>query len=272
MSQWQYSTSLNATEKVFAVIGGEKSGVYSATSSSPILPIVIKCTSRAEANAACRLDAEFKRLKCESAENQPEIFAKAIAESHRIAELFAVRGPFYAVYWGRERGIYVGSINDVLDQDHPFASPKFGKFESVKDALISMILRGDSNKMEQLGLDSQKSQFRSALNRAHSQGRDEPKMRRPIFSHIRDLTGIIDTIYGSTTGSPVYSQYNLGKQANKYLHAHGYTDSTIQKIQETWEGSQSSEEFVKLLSPYGMATTEIQWLWEMITHAEHCDL
>jgi hypothetical protein len=73
------------------------------------MPIVIKCNSTAEANAAYGLQAVFKRLKCDMADEAPEAFSKALfATAQTISDLFATQGPFYAVYNGKsQRAIYV---------------------------------------------------------------------------------------------------------------------------------------------------------------------
>lgn len=105
---------------------------------------------------------------------------------------------------------------------------------------------------------------------------EDVKQSRPIFSHIRDLKGITDTIYGSTSGAPHYSKYPLGKHAGYYLQAHGYTHNSILEIEKVYfqtvdtNGSSNADKFVELLSPQGMATTEILWLWDLIRHDDDC--
>lgn len=75
---------------------------------SPVLPIVIKCTSTAEANAAFGLDRLLYRLGYDKAEKDPQTFAKEITASTQISDIFATAGPFYAVYQGKtQRAIYV---------------------------------------------------------------------------------------------------------------------------------------------------------------------
>ncbi|KAJ7444119.1 hypothetical protein B0H11DRAFT_1931281 [Mycena galericulata] len=147
--------------KIYTVLGGESPGVVSTApflgdkQPSPILPIIIKCTSHPEANAAFGLQNLFKRFGHDKAEQQPEDFAREISASRQILDLFAASGPFYAVYKGKgSRAIYVK--NYPQDQVHGVVSPKFQRFESIKDALVYMVLRGDKSRMVQLGLYSGK--------------------------------------------------------------------------------------------------------------------
>ncbi|KAJ7442206.1 hypothetical protein B0H11DRAFT_1929717 [Mycena galericulata] len=100
--------------KVYAVVGGSNSGVYnrsphlSAASGSPILPIVIKCNTHGEAKKAAGLHAVLEHLRSETAQDNPQDFAKAIANSNQILPLFPSGGPFYAVDSGKnERAIYL---------------------------------------------------------------------------------------------------------------------------------------------------------------------
>ncbi len=74
----------------------------------PIMPIVVKCINRAEADAAFRLNPLLKGLGGDNKEDG-EKFARAIAASPTvIADTFACPGPFYAIYIGRSaRAIYV---------------------------------------------------------------------------------------------------------------------------------------------------------------------
>ncbi|KAJ7898785.1 hypothetical protein B0H13DRAFT_804679 [Mycena leptocephala] len=149
-------TTMFRTEKVYAVIGGTTPGVHGqppflvGSSSSPIFPIVIKCNSNAQANEACGIHTIFESLGYHTAEKHPDAFAMAIASSG-VAEVFQTNGPFYAVYRGRERGIFL-NYPDVEAQVHDFIHPRFRKFENIRDALVYMILKGDVTKMQELGL------------------------------------------------------------------------------------------------------------------------
>jgi hypothetical protein len=87
-----------------------------------------------------------------------------------------------------------------------------------------------------------------------------------IYSHIRDLTGIIDTIYGSTSATPNYTLNTLGKHASHYLGAHGYTNPTITEIEKIWSACTTLDEFTNQLTTLGMAATESHWLWDLIHH------
>ena len=96
-----------------------------------------------------------------------------------------------------------------------------------------------------------------------------PKFK-PVYSHIRDFAGIIDTIYGSTSAAPHYVSYDLGKHASHYLQAHGYTEATISEIERLWTASKTVDDFTDHLVPLGMAVTEVTWLWDLIHHDDDC--
>ncbi|KAJ7074938.1 hypothetical protein B0H15DRAFT_806525 [Mycena belliarum] len=226
------------------------------------MPIVVKCNSLVEANAALGLQAIFKRLGCEKADQQPEVFARAVASSTQIPDLFATQGPFYAVYNGKtQRAIFVRNRKDYEAQVHGHMYAKHRRFETIKEALVYMILKGDMAKMRTLDTND--------LPEPASQSQPLPKPKI-IYSHIRDLTGIVDTIYGSTSSKPDYALYNLGRHASNYLQAHGYTGSTIKEIENIWASSGSVDNFSARLVPLGMAATEVQWLWELIHHDDNC--
>lgn len=96
---------------------------------------------------------------------------------------------------------------------------------------------------------------------------------KPIHSHIRDFTGIIETVYGSTSASEVYQTYDLGRHASYYLQAHGYSESIIQEIQKIWlENTNNMDNFVNVLTSHGMAATEVQWFWDLIQHKDICGM
>ncbi|KAJ6453272.1 hypothetical protein DFH09DRAFT_1117382 [Mycena vulgaris] len=204
-------------EKVYTVLGGSNPGVFARPRSSPIMPIIIKCCSTAEANAAFGLQPVFKRLNYEKADEDPEAFARALAGSTQIPDLFATQGPFYAVYHGKtERAIYVRNFKPVQDQIHDNMYAKYHRFETIKDALVYMVLKGDRQRMEKLNAPGKKS----------SMPTPKPKI---IYSHLRDFTGIVDTIYGSTSGTLEYTLHDLGKHASYYLESHGNWEIIVGK-------------------------------------------
>jgi hypothetical protein len=96
------------------------------------------------------------------------------------------------------------------------------------------------------------------------------KTTTKIFSHIRDFTGIIDTIYGITEDAPAYPSQRIGRHAGYYLHSHGYTSDTIEDITKIWANSPDVEEFVGALGDRGMPATEVRWLWDLIRHDDDC--
>jgi hypothetical protein len=153
---------------------------------------------------------------------------------------------------------------------------KFHRFDTIKDAIIYMVLKGDIEKMQTLGLLG--SPITSALPTSTSRSlcshhyffSGSTKTTNNIFSHIRDFTGIIDTIYGITTNAPTYPKQNIGRHAGYYLLSHGYTADTIEEITKIWAGSNDIDEFVETMGQRGMPTTEVRWLWDLIRHEYDC--
>ncbi|KAJ7769594.1 hypothetical protein DFH07DRAFT_768864 [Mycena maculata] len=258
-------SSSQAAEKVYAVIGGRGPGVFDRPPfmvnyrAAPVFPIVIKCTSATEAHAALGLQRVLVELRHDIAETDPEAFAKVLAGSPRIQHVFGASGPFYAV-------------DDVTVQVHDNMYAKYHRFESVNEALVYMVLKGDIARMKQLGLYARVSTSMTPIvHRPLSTAKkaSETKRTRPIFSYIRSLSGITDTIYG-TSSAPEYGSHILGKHADYYLLSHGYTDDSIETIRHILSNSPKVDIFVDLLSAHGMAATETRWLWDLIHHDDNC--
>ncbi|KAJ7076805.1 hypothetical protein C8R43DRAFT_966011 [Mycena crocata] len=252
---------MSVQDKVYTVLGGSNPGVVShfRTESHAIMPIIIKCTSAAEANAALGLQPIFKQLNCDKVDENPEAFARAVAGSSQITDLFATNGPFYAVYDGlTERAIYVRNFGDVQLQIQNYQDAKYKAFDTIKHALVYMLLKGNQEQMEKLTFDG-KGPSVSTWRKS-----------KKIHSHIRDFTGIIDTVYGTTSTALDYALYDIGTHASRYLQAHGYTEATIEDIEQFWSMSKNVDEFVDHLVPCGMAATEVQWLWDLIRHPDDC--
>ncbi|KAJ6517028.1 hypothetical protein DFH09DRAFT_1099209 [Mycena vulgaris] len=115
------------------------------------MPIVIKCTSGAEANTALGLQPVFKKLGCETADEHPREFASALMASNQISDIFATTGSFYAVYKGKtERAIYVRNFSDVEKQIHNNHWAKHHRFETLKEALVYMVFKGDLTQVDNL--------------------------------------------------------------------------------------------------------------------------
>ncbi|KAJ7101580.1 hypothetical protein C8R43DRAFT_963962 [Mycena crocata] len=211
--------------KVYVVLGGSSPGVFarppflSHATSSPIMPIIIKCTSVPEANAAAGLQ--------KNAEGNPEAFAVALAQSNQISDLLLLKVHFM--------------LSTMENQ----------KEQSMSGTYLSTSKSGQST---------------SAARHTDL----EHSKTRMVYSYVRDYTGIIDTIYGKTSSPPEYPLHALGKHAGYYLEAHGYTQDTITGIEGIWSESSNVDEFIDLLAPSGMATTEIRWLWDLIRHDDDC--
>jgi hypothetical protein len=66
-----------------------------------------------------------------------------------------------------------------------------------------------------------------------------------IYSHIWDISGIINTVYATTTGHPDFKAQDLGHHAS-YTY---YLQETIDEITEVWLQSHGVKEFVEDLNP-----------------------
>ncbi|KAJ6543718.1 hypothetical protein DFH09DRAFT_1088584 [Mycena vulgaris] len=270
-------------EKLYAVLGGNNPAVVhsppflSQSRLSPVMPIIIKCTSEDEAKIVLDLQQVFEELNHHEAESKPDMFAKAIMAFTRLSDPFSIKGPFYAVYRGKtQKAIYVrrylieqSNSGDVESQVHDYDYAKFHRFETIQEALVYMVLKGDLTKMKTLGLYHPMSGPSGDL--PSSMVDNTPSLDMPrVHSHIRDLSGIITTIYGTTSGMDHYRSHEIGHHASYYLQAHGYTQSTIDRITSTWADSKDVDEFVESLGAFGMASTEIRWLWDLIHHDDDC--
>ncbi|KAJ7185966.1 hypothetical protein C8R46DRAFT_1025887 [Mycena filopes] len=228
----------------YTVLGGAKPAVVqtppflSQSHTSPRMPIVFKCTNQDEAMLVLKLQPVLEQLHHHKVDEAPDIFAKKLSVmDDKIVS--TIPGPFYAVYRGKtQQAIFVGNYSDVETQVHDYMPAKFRRFETIKDAMVYMVLKGDIEKMQELGLyPSGKSKPRSA----------QASITR-VYSHIRSLAGIIDSIYGTTSTAPEYTVHQIGRHASRYLQAHGYMEEAIDSIATVWAGSKSVEEFVDSLA------------------------
>ncbi|KAG2153355.1 hypothetical protein DEU56DRAFT_907784 [Suillus clintonianus] len=85
-----------------------------------------------------------------------------------------------------------------------------------------------------------------------------------VHQFIRDLNGIQGAHYHAPPldDTPLPS---FGDVTDGYLQSHGYTARAILCIAHAVEVSQSGEDFVHDISGRGLAITEAQWLWLLIT-------
>lgn len=90
--------------------------------------------------------------------------------------------------------------------------------------------------------------------------------RNPIiYSHVRNLRGIIETRYYFTPPNVEQAhRSDLGLHATQYLSAHGYTASAIETIINALNASSSEQNFTLRLSEHGLALAEAQCLWYLI--------
>ena len=83
-----------------------------------------------------------------------------------------------------------------------------------------------------------------------------------VHRHIRTISGVIrdKTEVTSMTGSSL-----LGNAADEYLWTHGYQPRSVDLIQQGYEQSNSTEDFVEALAVAGMAMAEAHYLYRLIT-------
>lgn len=85
-----------------------------------------------------------------------------------------------------------------------------------------------------------------------------------VYQFIRDLNGIQGAHYHAPPLDDTLLP-SFGDVADGYLQSHGYTARAILCIAHAVEVSQSGEDFVHDISGRGLAITEAQWLWLLIT-------
>ncbi|THH23219.1 hypothetical protein EUX98_g7959 [Antrodiella citrinella] len=83
------------------------------------------------------------------------------------------------------------------------------------------------------------------------------------YSHVRDHTGIIDTLYAAPPDDQVEIT-SLGKAADAYLQAHGYTPEAVESIVAVRVSCDTVEEFVVGLSTLNIPETEAVYLASLI--------
>ena len=90
-----------------------------------------------------------------------------------------------------------------------------------------------------------------------------PAPLRPfIHRHIRTVSGVVRDEVEIT---PISISSLLGNAADEYLWAHGYQQRTVDLIQQKYEQTNTTEEFVEVLAAAGMAVAEAHYLYRLIT-------
>ena len=88
-----------------------------------------------------------------------------------------------------------------------------------------------------------------------------------IYSHIRNLRGIISSHYYPTSTAPVQNLARpLGDLAARYLASHGYGAEVVNPIIEARGRVHSGEQLVTSLARRGMAVNEAKFLLVLINH------
>ncbi|KAI6151214.1 hypothetical protein BKA82DRAFT_29765 [Pisolithus tinctorius] len=86
-----------------------------------------------------------------------------------------------------------------------------------------------------------------------------------IYSHVRNLRGIISSHYYPTSMTPVRTLARpLGTLTSRYLASHGYGAEDVNLIIEVYRNAHTSEQFITLLAKRGMAVNEAKFLQDLI--------
>ena len=87
-------------------------------------------------------------------------------------------------------------------------------------------------------------------------------LSRPIYSHIRDCTGIIGS---STSPSSSTTSSLMGTRADEYFSAHGYRPGTVRLIQKVYEEASDMNAFTDKLSRQEIPITEARYMYTLIS-------
>lgn len=89
-----------------------------------------------------------------------------------------------------------------------------------------------------------------------------------IYTHVRNLRGILSSNYCQTSTSRVEGQAkSLGALAVQYLASHGYGTADVTTIVRIHQQARSNDQFVLDLAKYGMPITEARFLLILITQS-----
>ena len=87
-------------------------------------------------------------------------------------------------------------------------------------------------------------------------------LSHPIYSHVRDFTGLIDSANLPT--SPTRPSL-MGTRANEYFSAHGYLPGVVRIIETIYNKAADMNAFVDQLSGRGVPITEARYMYALIT-------
>ena len=89
-----------------------------------------------------------------------------------------------------------------------------------------------------------------------------------IYTHVRNLRGILSSNYYRTSTSRVEDQAQpLGALAMQYLASHGYGTADVTTIVRIHQQARNNDQFVLDLVKYGMTITEVRFLLLLITQS-----
>ncbi|KAF8154052.1 hypothetical protein B0H34DRAFT_860957 [Crassisporium funariophilum] len=96
---------------------------------------------------------------------------------------------------------------------------------------------------------------------------DAPLVNEPLYSYVRDITGVVGTIdKPQQFESKKTSVPSFNALTHLYFQTHGYLASAQLIIALAYNNNDKAEGFVEYLANRGMAWTEAEFLWEIITN------
>ncbi|KIJ59848.1 hypothetical protein HYDPIDRAFT_170548 [Hydnomerulius pinastri MD-312] len=103
-----------------------------------------------------------------------------------------------------------------------------------------------------------------------SSSRARSELSPIVYSHIRNLRGIIASRHYPTSMSQVLTRAQpLGGLAARYLASHGYSLPDVDVIIRTYRHAKTNEQFTMKLARDGMAVDELNFLLELIDWQEN---
>jgi hypothetical protein len=79
------------------------------------------------------------------------------------------------------------------------------------------------------------------------------------------ITGVITAPGGEDNGAAAMAPTGLGERVDSYLNAHGYDANSRLDIMFAWREKGDVADFIAALSTEGMAISEAEWLWCLLS-------
>ena len=83
-----------------------------------------------------------------------------------------------------------------------------------------------------------------------------------IYQYKRTFEGIVGECNINEPATIVKSA--LGRDADRYLYAHGYLSGTIRLIQKYFEAALTRRDFVNTMAQHGIPVTEAEYIYSLI--------